>query len=179
MKKYIVSMDIYRYSRNRIILNIKGEIIDIIHTLPPHKINIMSSRKKKRRTSLAARVASASSQGKASRKSVVQLAIETNTIDNINEDTGIAVIHQACSGPSETAANLILQLANAGANLNLQDVGGDTPLHFAALAGNVQAIDTLLKFQVDGNIKNNRGKTPLDVARDEGEEEIVNLLKTL
>ena len=108
----------------------------------------MSSRKKKRRTSLAARVASASSQGKASRKSVVQLAIETNTIDNINEDTGIAAIHQACSGPSEAAANLILQLANAGANLNIQDVGGDTPLHFAALAGNVQAIDTLLKFQV-------------------------------
>ena len=71
-----------------------------------------------------------------------------------------------------------MQLANAGADLNVLDSEGDTPLHFACFEGNVPAVETLLNFeQTDCTIRNKRGKTPMDLARNEGEEKIVQMMQ--
>ena len=131
----------------------------------------MSKKRKNKRRSLVDRVTAA--QGRDSKAS----AIETNAINKLDDETGFAPIHLACTGSSNKVVNLILQLANAGANLNLQDIEGNTPLHFACVTGNIKAANTLLKFKVDCNVKNKRGKTALQIAETEGEEEIAQLLK--
>ena len=134
-----------------------------------------SVKKRKKRRSLVDRV-TAAPQGSDSRASV-QVAIETNAINELDEETGFAPIHQACTGSSNKVVNLILQLANAGADLNLQDIEGNTPLHFACVTGNINAANALLKFKVDCSVKNKRGKTALQIAENEGEEELAKLLK--
>eukprot|EP00435_Cladocopium_sp_Y103_P019128 s3297_g4.t1 len=51
-----------------------------------------------------------------------------------------------------------------------------TPLHFAAGNGSVQSAKLLLAAKASVDIKDNYGQTPLDIARREGETEIVSLL---
>jgi len=40
--------------------------------------------------------------------------------------------------------------------------GGDTALHIAAAAGNLEKVEILLKYGADPTIKNNEGQTPAD-----------------
>jgi ankyrin repeat protein len=49
-------------------------------------------------------------------------------------------------------------------NLNQQDEDGNTPLHLAVRAGKGGRVDCLMKARADINIKNKEGQTPLDCA---------------
>lgn len=64
-------------------------------------------------------------------------------------------------------------LAQPGINLNLVTTRG-SPLHFTAKEGNKEFLIMLLDKDVDINIKDNHGKTALDICNDE---ECINLLK--
>lgn len=65
-------------------------------------------------------------------------------------------------------------LVNAGADVNIQDEDGNTPVHLAAMAENahenniwepIEILGLLLNTgKVDFTIENNEGQTPLDVA---------------
>ncbi len=48
--------------------------------------------------------------------------------------------------------------------VNLQDADGNTPLHYAAATGNLQAMIVLMSYGADANLVNHAGKTPLQVA---------------
>lgn len=50
--------------------------------------------------------------------------------------------------------------------IDIQDTWGCTPLHYAVKNGNANATRILLSLGADKNIKNEIGKTPLDVASD-------------
>mmetsp|Transcript_25352 Transcript_25352/g.51629 ORF Transcript_25352/g.51629 Transcript_25352/m.51629 type:complete len:85 (-) Transcript_25352:48-302(-) len=67
-------------------------------------------------------------------------------------------------------------LIDAGAQLNLQDADGDTPLSNAAHQGNLRAVQVLLKAGADPRIANLSGNTPADTARAHGHQEIATLL---
>ncbi|HBP53152.1 MAG TPA: hypothetical protein DD643_01815 [Synechococcus sp. UBA8638] len=54
-----------------------------------------------------------------------------------------------------------------------------TQLHDAALQGQVGAAHVLLDAGADVNIKNNAGKTPLDLARQHGHEYVAAVLQTV
>jgi ankyrin repeat protein len=50
---------------------------------------------------------------------------------------------------------------NAGADVNMQNLDGDTALHFACENGNVKNVEILLKHKVNPNVRNNNEQTPL------------------
>ena len=63
-------------------------------------------------------------------------------------------------------------LLNAGADVNLQDIEGDTALHYTAYSGNIEILKLLLENNADKSIRNKDGETALDVAKDMGYTEI-------
>jgi len=52
-----------------------------------------------------------------------------------------------------------------------------TPLHFAACNGHLNVIEFLVKQNVDLNIKEKNGKTPLVLASEKGKWNVVEFLK--
>ena len=64
----------------------------------------------------------------------------------------------------------------AGANLSQQDNSGRTPLHLACLHGYVDAIEFLKQQNVNENILDLLGLSPLDYAKLGNQENVVNML---
>lgn len=56
---------------------------------------------------------------------------------------------------------------------------GSTALHMAVKQGDVEVVKTLLQHGADPNLKNARGESPLDIAKEHGHDTIVPLLKIL
>lgn len=76
-----------------------------------------------------------------------------------------------------TSAVIFLE---AGANPDVQHrKTGDTALHLAVEAGNSSLLKALLAFGADVQVKNHKGKTPLDIARAEGAKECVKILEDI
>ncbi|MBX9831142.1 ankyrin repeat domain-containing protein [Candidatus Babeliales bacterium] len=65
-----------------------------------------------------------------------------------------------------------------GANLQVQDAKGCTPLHYAVMSKNIYAMEFLLGHRVQIVVKNNAGATPMSIAQqlqDEGAVKMLNL----
>ncbi len=78
----------------------------------------------------------------------------------------------ALSQDSETVRLLIEQ----GADVNMAQAGGYTPLHQAAAAGSTELVEVLLKAGANPVTPCNQGKTPADYARDRKHDGVVQLL---
>lgn len=74
----------------------------------------------------------------------------------------------------QIAINLIDQFIKGGAFVSKQDKWGRTPLHEAAKSNNVYAASKLLKAKCKVMTRDNKGKTPLDLAESK---EMISLLK--
>jgi len=61
----------------------------------------------------------------------------------------------------------LLLLLKHKPNINLQDSTGQTAAHYAALVGNSEILEVLLKNGADVNIRDEDDQTPLDVAADD------------
>ncbi|ERJ33260.1 Exonuclease SbcC [Burkholderia sp. AU4i] len=68
-------------------------------------------------------------------------------------------------------------LVDAGANVNSIGDLGNTPLHQAAMMGQLESARLLLKRGAATQAKNEFGQTPLDVAKLSGSEEMIRLLE--
>jgi uncharacterized protein len=73
---------------------------------------------------------------------------------------------------AETARILIAQ----GADVNMEQAGGYTPLHLAASSGLVEIAKLLLETGANPKTPCHRGKTPADYARERNHEAVVQLL---
>lgn len=62
----------------------------------------------------------------------------------------------------------VMELLVDGADLNAMDYHGGTPLHYAALMGNADVAELLIKHGANPNAKNKDGLMPLHVAAYQG-----------
>lgn len=72
--------------------------------------------------------------------------------------------------------DLVDFLISAGAEVNAQDSGGQTPLHVASSYGNRQIIEVLLNHKAVVNARDENGQCPVHLAAREGHPSVVELL---
>ena len=93
----------------------------------------------------------------------------SETLDEININEPItksskAILHLASEKP-EFLPCLKILLKRKGLNSNVQDSEGSTALHISLLNKNLEAAELLLKHGADINIKDNNGKSFLDILK--------------
>jgi ankyrin repeat protein len=82
-------------------------------------------------------------------------------------------LHAAIAGRA-TATSLLL--IEAGAPIHTAQHGGYTPLLEAAQIGNIKVVERLLELGVDIKAQTSDGKDALDLAREKGHTEVIELL---
>ena len=95
------------------------------------------------------------------------------TIIDVPSDLGITPLHFACIKGSKNAVDLLLDL---GANINAVDVKGNNCLHYAVNSNNPTLLKKLLVRGAEKTNRNNKGKLPLDLARENNYGKIVDIL---
>jgi ankyrin repeat protein len=91
-----------------------------------------------------------------------------------SEALGLQLIDEIRSDRSDISK--IEDLIKRGANSNVVDINGNTPLHVAVLSGNERAVKLLLDHGADIDAKNNSETTPVELAKSLKLEEIENVL---
>lgn len=94
----------------------------------------------------------------------IQLLVKNANIDiNLQDKVGNTVLHIVAYKGNRPMLALLLE--HKKININAQaSVGGDTPLHIAALRGHIDIVKDLLEKGASVDITDEAGKTPLDRA---------------
>ena len=104
-------------------------------------------------------------------------ALETNAIDiNFMDDVGQTLLNWAAAFGT---AEMVEYLATKGADINRGQ--RSSSLHYAACFGRSNIVKILLRHGANPDLRDEEGKTPLDKARERGEEnhrEVVQILQS-
>jgi len=73
--------------------------------------------------------------------------------------------------------DVIPSLIRAGADVNVRDTDGSTPLQAASAGGHKDVVDLLIAKGANIEAQNKRGSTPLQAASSGGHKDIVEILK--
>ena len=98
--------------------------------------------------------------------------------EKINYTALYKITNQALQNQDEVDYGIIRLLLEKGANPNLADKKGNTPLMLAAYKGNMTVVKMLLEFGADPNLKDNNGQSAVDKAKKKGHQDIVKLLNS-
>ncbi len=100
------------------------------------------------------------------KKEAVQFLLANKADSTAKDSTGFTPLEGICSNPSQiepTATKAIIEaLLSHGANVNVRNKWGSTPLHAAIKRKNLAAVEALLDHKADVNSRDNRGSRPLD-----------------
>lgn len=109
----------------------------------------------------------------------IQNLITHIDINEKNEE-GLTILHRLCGTVIESYKPSIIKfLIDNGADVNIPDIFGDTPLHYAVYTDNYEVTQILLENGADVNIKNIEDhETALHCACENGNYKIVLLLLT-
>ncbi|WP_081974628.1 ankyrin repeat domain-containing protein [Novilysobacter arseniciresistens] len=93
---------------------------------------------------------------------------------DLQDDFGLTALHYAVKG-KDMSTDIVEVLLEAGANVNIQDEEGETPLFkcYGALA------NRLLDADADPSIANNEGITAEQLAREAGFEDLANRMRSI
>ncbi|UZU00120.1 ankyrin repeat domain-containing protein [Chryseobacterium fluminis] len=73
--------------------------------------------------------------------------------------------------------DLVIYLLSKGADPNIADATGSTPLFWAVKSGNQELTELLLKYKAAKSVKDAKGVTPFEYAMQTNNKDIINLLK--
>jgi len=107
---------------------------------------------------------------------MVELLLESPHLDpNLTSAVdGKSALHYLCI--NDRFLPLVEKLHAIGANLEIKNHVGDTPLHFAVKAHSIEMINFLITRKCDVNVVNDGGRSPLHIASMLGNQEIIALL---
>lgn len=88
---------------------------------------------------------------------------------------GVGILHQLAASPIKET-NVVDFVMGYGVDVNAEDKQGSTPLHYAALTGDVAVLKKLLKCGAEKHWQNQKGELPLDLAREKKHWEAVECL---
>jgi ankyrin repeat protein len=109
---------------------------------------------------------------------VVQRLIEYHpTYINARDEGGFTPLLIASEGSNSKDGSVLRLLLEHGADINVQNQDGKTPLHEALTYGALEVVRLLLKHGADVEAKDNYGKTALQVAAEYGHNKVVELLR--
>lgn len=93
---------------------------------------------------------------------------------NLYNHNGMSVLHME---PILSDLGKIKLLKDNGMDLNIKDIiSGRTPLHYAAISGNLEAMQQLIKLGANLNVACHNANTALHYACDSNQEGAVNIL---
>jgi ankyrin repeat protein/beta-lactamase regulating signal transducer with metallopeptidase domain len=104
---------------------------------------------------------------------VLELLLAHGADPDAKENSDWSLLHYAVYED----INLVRMLLDRGANPNVIDAGGKSPLHWAAREGRLPQVELLIAQGADPHVKDYEGRTPLSLAKEKGHNEIVELLR--
>ena len=116
---------------------------------------------------------------------ITHLLLENGANVNAVDANGRTPLHMAVieSSPKEPKEKRLVRrgvvalLLKYGADPNIKDkYYSRTPLHYAARDGAVEVVKAMLEHGADPTIRDSKGKTPLDLAKEAGHDEVVQIL---
>ena len=106
-------------------------------------------------------------------KSLVDQHIDFRGLD----EYGRSLLHSAsCLSIERDRSEFVQFLVNIGIDVNSQSFSGDTPLHDASRMGHLDAVQALLDLGAKRSIKNKYGRSPLSVAKLNGQLQAAKML---
>ena len=93
------------------------------------------------------------------------------------EDGGVTPLHWTSNGNNFKDGSVLRVLLEHGADINVQDDDGWTPLHRASYDGALEVVRVLLEHGADVEVKGEDGMTALQEAADYGRDKVVELLR--
>jgi len=107
---------------------------------------------------------------------VVQALIEGGANPNARDDEGCTPLTMGVQYGWVDPETTIKLFCLAGADIDLADAKGRTPLHLAVKDGPLTLVRLLLKAGASTKTKDGKGRTPLDLAQKRGNDEMIRLL---
>ena len=107
------------------------------------------------------------------RKRLVEVLVEKGARVEDRTSGGYTALHKACIEGHHEVCEVLLQ---SEAEVDCKDKHGNTPLHIACYQGHVDTVTMLLRWGAKLLI-NLQDMTPLDVAKEEEEAEVVRILE--
>jgi ankyrin repeat protein len=105
-------------------------------------------------------------------KILFRYSINPNFLNEFHETAIMSALDSEHGDPLETVKVLLQH----GTNPNIEDSEGNNALHKAVLGDDPEMVKLLLDYDTDRYKKNHSNESPLDIAEEDGNDEIKNIL---